>query len=167
MSEATLKLIAHRGNLGGRQPERENSPDYIDHAIHLGYDVEVDVWGDEGTFSLSLGHDAPTYPINFSFIETRIQFLWVHCKCPRALYLLREYLPSARYFFHQTDDYTITSWQDIWCYPGKDCYGSHAIVLLPEQWMAMDQVTKYLQRTKAAGVCSDFVGQIKSRMLNT
>jgi len=162
MSETPLKLIAHRGNIDGRQPVKENSPDYIDHAIHLGYDVEVDVWGQEGIFGLNLGHDGPVYPIDFSFIENRIQHLWVHAKCPYSLFLLREYLPSVRYFFHQTDDYTITSWHDIWCYPGKDAYGSHAIVLLPETWMELDQVGKYCERTQAAGVCSDFVGQIKN-----
>ena len=166
MPETPLKLIAHRGNIDGRQPYKENHPDYIDHAIHLGYDVEVDVWGQEGRFGLDLGHDGPVHPIDFSFIEKRIQHLWVHAKGPRALYLIREYLPSVRYFFHQTDDYTITSWQDIWCYPGKPAYGSHAIVLLPEQWMELDQVGKYCQRTQAAGVCSDFVGQIKS-IINT
>lgn len=156
-----IKLIAHRGNIDGRQPDKENHPDYIDRAIHLGYDVEVDVWGKEGQFGLWLGHDEPTHSIDFRFLETRIQFLWVHAKCPYSMFLLREYLPSVRFFFHQTDDYTLTSWQDIWCYPGKEAYGAHAIVLLPEQWMELDQVRQYCDRTKAVGVCSDFVGQIK------
>ena len=35
--------IAHRGNIRGPNPERENSPDYIDEAIQSGYYVEVDV----------------------------------------------------------------------------------------------------------------------------
>lgn len=165
MPETPLKLIAHRGNIDGRQPTQENHPAYIDRAIHLGYDVEVDVWSKEGIFAFWLGHDEPTHPIDFSFLEKRIQFLWVHCKCPLSLYLMREYLPQARYFFHQTDDYTITSWQDIWCYPGKAAYGSHAIILLPEQWMELDQVPKYCQSTKAAGVCSDHVSKIREFFL--
>ena len=162
MSETPLKLIAHRGNIDGRQPVKENSPDYIDHAIHLGYDVEVDVWGKEGQFGLWLGHDQATHPIDFQFLETRIQWLWIHCKCPRALYLLREYLPSVRYFFHQTDDYTLTSWSNIWCYPGKDPYGSHAIIVLPETWMRIENVHKYAKHHHVEGICSDCVGQIKS-----
>jgi len=164
MSETPLKLIAHRGNTEGRKPEHENSPDYIDQAIHLGYDVEVDVWALDGVFGLWLGHDEPKCFKPFNFFEDRIQHLWVHCKCPRSLYLMREYLPSMRYFFHQTDDYTITSWQDIWCYPGKHAYGSHAIVLLPEQWMPLEEFPKYCERTNAAGVCSDFVGEIKKHI---
>ena len=39
MSDVTL--ISHRGNLDGLNPERENSPDYIDEAISKGYDVEM------------------------------------------------------------------------------------------------------------------------------
>ena len=39
-----MKLIAHRGNINGPNPEKENHPDYINTAIKSGYDVEVDVW---------------------------------------------------------------------------------------------------------------------------
>ena len=41
-----MKLIAHRGNIDGPNPERENSPEYIEEALKAGYDVEVDVWYD-------------------------------------------------------------------------------------------------------------------------
>ncbi len=37
-------LISHRGNISGKLPERENTVDYIQEALGLGYDVEVDVW---------------------------------------------------------------------------------------------------------------------------
>ena len=43
-----MKLISHRGNLNGRIPERENHPDYIDEAIEAGYDVEIDIWLNDG-----------------------------------------------------------------------------------------------------------------------
>ena len=32
-------LISHRGNLTGKNPERENHPDYIKEALDLGFDV--------------------------------------------------------------------------------------------------------------------------------
>ena len=35
-------LISHRGNIDGKIVERENHPEYIDEAIALGYDVEID-----------------------------------------------------------------------------------------------------------------------------
>ena len=50
-------LISHRGNLNGKMPQNENHPDYIDEAIHAGYDVEVDVWMIDN--ELFLGHDEP------------------------------------------------------------------------------------------------------------
>ena len=37
-----MKLIAHRGNIDGPSDE-QNSPDYIDNALSLGYDAEIDV----------------------------------------------------------------------------------------------------------------------------
>jgi len=47
-------LISHRGNIDGKTL-LENQPSYIDDAIDLGYDVEIDIWyiGDK----LYLGHD--------------------------------------------------------------------------------------------------------------
>jgi len=164
MSETPVRLIAHRGNVEGINREKENTLDYIDLAIRLGYDVEVDVWGKEGQFGLWLGHDSPTHHINFDFLVTRIQYLWVHCKNARALYLMREYAPECRFFFHQTDDYALTSWYDIWCYPEKSPYGSHAVIVLPEQWMKLEDLPKYINHFQVTGVCSDSVGQIKRRI---
>ena len=37
-------LISHRGNINGKNPEKENHPDYIWVAIQAGYEVEIDVW---------------------------------------------------------------------------------------------------------------------------
>ena len=34
-------LIAHRGNLKGPNPDKENKPDYLEFAINKGYDVEI------------------------------------------------------------------------------------------------------------------------------
>ena len=43
-----MKLIAHRGNISGPNPEKENHPDYILEAIRLGYvpEEEYDNWVD-------------------------------------------------------------------------------------------------------------------------
>jgi hypothetical protein len=38
-----MHLISHRGNIDGIS-KLENQPTYIDSAIELGYDVEVDIW---------------------------------------------------------------------------------------------------------------------------
>ena len=39
-----MKLIAHRGNINGPNPETENTVNQIDKCIEEGYDVEIDLW---------------------------------------------------------------------------------------------------------------------------
>jgi len=53
--------ISHRGNIDGRIPNSENSPEYISLALSKGYEVEIDVWFVDGSFYL--GHDEPYYLI--------------------------------------------------------------------------------------------------------
>ena len=63
-------LISHRGNINGPNPEMENNPEYIQKALDLGYDVEVDVWGTKyGAWYL--GHDDKEYLIDVEFFTTR------------------------------------------------------------------------------------------------
>ena len=38
-----MKLISHRGNITGRQPDQENTPAYIESALAT-YDCEIDVF---------------------------------------------------------------------------------------------------------------------------
>ena len=62
-------LISHRGNILGRKKQLENNPNYIDNALKLGYDVEVDVWSIDKQFYL--GHDEPQYKIERSFLQNK------------------------------------------------------------------------------------------------
>ena len=59
-------IIAHRGNVDGPNPERENSPDYIDEALSMGYDVEIDLRSKDK--QLFLGHDKPQYPLKLGWL---------------------------------------------------------------------------------------------------
>ncbi len=76
-------LISHRGNINGKNTEKENHPDYIDDAIKLGYDVEIDIWVIDGNFYL--GHDGPQYNISLDWLSDRIDRLWIHCKNIEAI----------------------------------------------------------------------------------
>ena len=38
-----MLLISHRGNINGIN-KMENNPNYLDKAMSLGYNVEIDVW---------------------------------------------------------------------------------------------------------------------------
>jgi hypothetical protein len=137
-------LISHRGNLNGPNPERENSPEYIDEAIEAGYDVEIDIWyvGEE----LFLGHDKLQYRIPHKFILTRKPNLWVHCKNLAALTLLVN--SDIHCFWHQEDDVTLTNEGVIWAYPGKQPI-KHSIAVMPE--INNDDLSVCM------GVCSDYV----------
>lgn len=105
-------LIAHRGNINGPNKERENTPVYIDEALALGFDVEIDVWVKDG--QLFLGHDEPETPIDVNFLNERESKLWCHAKNLEALEYLLEH--GFHTFFHDSDEYTITSKGYIWAH---------------------------------------------------
>ena len=124
------RIIAHRANIGGPNPDVENNPEQIDKCIAEGYDVEIDLRYDDLTKTLWLGHDSPDYKVTWYWLAQRIRYLWVHCKTYNTLCELSDQtLPKERgydvdtggcnYFWHQEDDYTITSNNIIWAYPGK------------------------------------------------
>jgi hypothetical protein len=136
-------LIAHRGNLMGRLPERENSPAYVDEAIAVGFDVEVDVWYSDGWF---LGHDEPTYATDVVFL--RSPWLWVHCKNGPALrHALHEGLHC---FYHTVEDFALTSNGYVWAYPGMYA-GDRTICVLPE--------LSHQSINGCIGVCSDYIAK--------
>jgi hypothetical protein len=87
-------LISHRGNLEGKILEKENHPDYIDEAITLGYNVEIDLWYIEGRFML--GHDKPQYEVYTEWLYQRSDKLWIHCKNVKAFEFFN--------FFHDKQD---------------------------------------------------------------
>ena len=112
-----MKFIAHRGNLKGRDPDNENRPEYIDEAISQGFDVEIDVWFSGGYYLL--GHDIPQYMVDLQWLLDRAEYLWCHAKNLDALHDLIQY-PKLNVFWHQEDDYTMTTHNFIWTYPGKN-----------------------------------------------
>jgi hypothetical protein len=142
-----MLLISHRGNLDGPNPGMENSIFYIQEAISLGYDVEVDLWLVNNIFFL--GHDLPQYEISLDWITKRKSSLWVHCKNLKAIEYLNGIDNQINYFWHQTDDVTLTSLGFIWAYPGKQPI-SGSIAVLPE-------LNNYADIDHCHGVCSDYI----------
>jgi|TARA_B110000503_G_scaffold29559_1_gene47487 hypothetical protein len=138
-------IISHRGNLSGPNPGEENKPEYIYAALKKGYHVEVDVWYKDGEWFL--GHDEPTYVVAIAFLLN--DNMWIHAKNLAAFVRLEQF-KKCNYFWHQTDDYTLTSKQFAWCYPGKPgVEGYNCICVLPER---TDQ-----DITAFAGICTDYV----------
>lgn len=145
-----MKLISHRGNLNGKNTERENNPTYIDEALKLGFDVEIDIWivGDK----IMLGHDSPQYQIDEDWLHQRADNLWVHCKNIKAVEWCNLY-GWMNYFWHESDTLTITSAGFLWVYPGKQPV-HNSIAVLPE--IHNDDLSV------CYGVCSDYIVKYKN-----
>ena len=151
-----MKLIAHRGNIKGSNPELENNPLYIDEAIKLKYDVEIDARYDPITQVFWLGHDEPQHKVSWKWMANRHSNIWIHCKDITTLEEFTKYKHSGyQYFWHQEDDYTLTSNNYIWTYPGKP-YSSKSILVMPEWNMQISNLVD-LKVFDCYGICSDYV----------
>lgn len=151
-----MKLIAHRGNTDGPNPLKENHPEYIESAINDGFDVEIDIRYLPEDQNFYLGHDNPQYIIGWYWLSKYSDKLWIHCKNLPALYEFSKNTSSFNYFWHQTDQYTLTSKNHIWTYPGQP-YTSNSIIVMPE--LSYKNI-KDLKAYYCHGVCSDFVGDL-------
>ena len=139
--------ISHRGNLNGKNPVLENNPKYIIEALNKGFSVEIDIWFLEGNFYL--GHDEPLFKIESNFLEN--PKLWCHAKNLSALTSLRKL--KTIYFWHQEDDFTLTSNGYIWTYPNKEL-SENSICVLPER----DKKNNFNYKNyNCSGICSDFI----------
>ena len=150
-----MKLISHRGNIRGKNTERENQPRYIDEAIEAGYEVEIDIWEIDG--KLYLGHDSPLYDVDFDWLSEIRKKIWIHCKNHNALLYFNELesdgLWDFNYFWHQTDDIILTSMNFMWVYPGKQQLRG-SISVMPEY--NDDDVSMCM------GICSDVIEKYKN-----
>lgn len=141
-----MKLISHRGNINGPKPDMENNPDYIGRTLSLGFDVEVDVWYINNDYYL--GHDYPIYKIKESFLEN--DKIWSHAKNIYSLFNMNKN-EKINCFWHQNDDFTLTSKGFIWTYPDKELT-NNSICVLPERSNYDLETIK-----KCYGICSDFI----------
>lgn len=152
-----MKLISHRGNIYGPDALKENSPDYIDRAIDLCYDVEVDVRYKDCKFYL--GHDQSQYYVSMSWLVKRKDNLWIHCKDLKSLEVFSNTPVQFNYFWHQEDDYTLTSKNYIWTYPGKP-YIDRSIIVMPEWNIELENFYE-IKKYNCYGICSDFISKLK------
>ena len=134
-------IISHRGYVNGPDELVENNPEQIKNLLNKNIHVEIDVWyvGER----LYLGHDGPQHEVDLRFLEN--DKLWCHAKNLPALEHMLQH--NVHCFWHQKDDYTITSKGFIWSYPGKSLTPM-SICVLPEL-KKQDYKTCY-------GVCTDY-----------
>jgi hypothetical protein len=136
-------IIAHRANFEGPS-KKENSIESIHRCFDMGFHVEIDVWWHKNSFWL--GHDAPTHFLttNRILLDSRA---WCHAKNLEAAIQLKQI--DAHYFWHQEDDFALTSRGFFWTYPGK-ILSQNSIAVMPE-WQIHQETF-----SSALGVCTDF-----------
>ena len=65
---------------------------------------------------------------------------------------------ELHYFWHQEDNFTLTSKNYIWTYPGKT-YTPKSIIVMPEWNKNIDEFVD-LRAYDCYGICSDYVGYL-------
>jgi hypothetical protein len=143
---AVPRWILHRGLKAGPNPALENEESELWARIQEGWDVEVDVWVQDGVFWL--GHDRPTTILkNMGLLLS--PKVWIHAKNLEAVAALPSY---THYFVHDKDPATLTSKGVIWCYPGNCVEKKPAVIVLPER-----VGFKFPMLANYSAVCSDFL----------
>jgi hypothetical protein len=143
-------FISHRGNLDGVNPERENSPSYIEECLEKGFHCEIDLRMKDGI--PHLGHDTSDHPITAEWIMKRWYYLWIHIKEYEALIWLMKNCPSTNYFCHEYDRYTLVSNGTIWSHDLTNPMTDRCIIPL----LSKEAVAEYNQDEFYA-VCSDYI----------
>ncbi len=138
-----MKVISHRGYENGQDAELENNIVQIKKLLNMNIDVEVDVLYNGGLY---LGHDNPDYEINIGFLKQ--DGLWCHAKNIEALDIMLK--NNIHCFWHQDDDYTITSKGFIWAYPGMKLT-KNSVCVLPEH-----PINKEIDLKSCYGICTDY-----------
>lgn len=134
-------IISHRGNTEGHDSKTANCPDHISKVLETGLHCEVDVWKIKDKYFL--GHDESGYDINLNFLKN--DKLWCHAKNLESLQGMLD--NNIHCFWHQTDDYTLTSKGYIWTFPEKEVCGRSVIVHKGPDWR--DKYNCY-------AVCTDY-----------
>ena len=154
-----MMLISHRGNLNGPDLFSENDPELVNEVILMDIPVEVDLRWHNNSFYF--GHDEPQYQVSVEFLLANKEWLWFHCKDKEAFNAALK-LRKLNCFWHNTDDYTITTFGYAWAYPGKEPAGTLCIGVMPEmQWTFEETLKKPF-----FGICTDYISQVQD-IINT
>lgn len=148
-----MKIIAHRGNLYGPNPETENTVEQILKAINEGFEVEVDMWF-HGHDRLMLGHDRPTTHIETGIFQMYAPHLWVHWKRESGLLFGLVCLSEARQFMHDMEAKAKVSDGSIWLYPGTPI--TDEMRKAPAIVACLPELAPDWDLTHATYICTDY-----------
>lgn len=152
-----MRFISHRGNTNGKDVNYENTMSQICWAVFNGFEVEVDLQWNEND-GLFLGHDDGVVSQKImnpkKFLENKN--LLVHCKNADAIAFIAKNDIFCEWFWHETDNYTLTNFRDIVSYPGihLDVYSQcHNILMCPERAVVGGKVTKESMKATLEELC--------------
>ena len=153
MNECSLNmiLISHRGNVSGSNPNYENSPSYINHALNKGFECEIDVWMIDSF--IYLGHDEPKYKTSTDFISNNK--LWCHAKNKEALRFMLDH--NIHCFWHEKDRFTITSKGIAWCHENSKLKGGIFMTNNIEDKHTFVNYVNKNKKQQPLGFCSNFL----------
>lgn len=149
-----MKIISHRGNINGIIQDRENRPSYIDCAIGLGYEVEVDLRFINGEFWL--GHDKPQFKVSENWMFLRKNKIWFHCKDQDSAIKLLELNHNYKFFCHTNDNYVLTSTGHLWVHNLDSIINDKCIIPL----LSILDIDNY-SHLSPEYVCTDFPSKLK------
>jgi hypothetical protein len=142
--------ISHRGNITGSNVEKENRPSYIDVALQLGYNVEIDIRFINNEFWL--GHDFPQYKVDLNWLSLRKDKLWIHCKDKNSASEFLKCNQGFNFFCHTMDHYVLTSSGHIWLHDLSSNVDETTIIPL----LNLEDIENYIGSVPFA-ICSDYV----------
>jgi hypothetical protein len=125
-----MRLIAHRGNVSGKNTETENEPNHILNLLDRGVECEIDIHFTED-WKMWLGHDEPQYKFNINDFYKYNHLLWVHVKSfeSNSQFVL---LDEFNYFIQEQEPYSITSFKQLWTNVGIKCVPTLSVAVMPE-----------------------------------
>jgi hypothetical protein len=181
-------IISHRGNLDGPDKYTENHPDTLQAALNLGYGIEFDVWFEDGQWAL--GHDQPQYAVTFEYLLNlghggyrEYPKVWMHLKNLKAIQEMnninaygcagdddiRQPAKHINYFWHQSDDVTITNHGHVWVHPNVHTIPYGSVWVVPETKSKVAGMYDYENPnwTRASFVCVDYPNAVKQTLSNS
>ncbi len=165
-----IKLIAHRGNLRGPNPQYENTVCYLDVALYSGNDIEIDVWNFLESDIFYVGHDKPIIHQSVPLRYLENPKIWVHCKNQSAYDILSKN-PLVNCFQHDKEDWVKTSQGYIWVHSRwSPVYFTSEFTSLDFSDMSKFVFTWFVNNSGSSeldfegekyGICSDYVESYK------
>ena len=155
-------IIAHRGLLDGPNDQLQNNPKQIEKALAENFDVELDVWYQNGKYFL--GHDTPNYEVTWDWLSQ--PNLWLHCKNLPAFFNMRENTIVHNYFWHENDAVIITSKNKLWSFLGKpEVENPKCICVMPEVTYSWIEIEQLVKSQRWMGYCTDYPRQLSKWLI--